>query len=110
MAKLSANGTVLVKVSRERNVAPERVGGIFWEREERAYMSNGRVLEKRSVRFEPGPFDNGKPQFHTWGWKWRTRVRPGITPDQLAEYFSGRGWKVTERVREGGILASRPIR
>ncbi len=112
MAKLSARGrTELARVTRERNVcgviyteraydwgkAPIRCNltagheGAHtgesltsWEREERALMSDGKILSKRTCLF-----DHGR---HDYGWTVRATVKAGVTPEVWRETHLRAGW------------------
>lgn len=64
MAKLSAyNQTEVARYERERDLAVADSDFVSWERITYAFMSNGRVLEKRDVKFR----DTGER--HSYGWK-----------------------------------------
>ena len=79
MAKLSANGTELLRISREKDI-PLGTHTILkdgtdlgessttWERVTRVYCSNGKILQKFDVRFKPDCI-NPKGSSYSYGWK-----------------------------------------
>lgn len=81
MAKLSANGAnELMRASKESVVTDDE--SIDWRRVTRAWMSDGRVLEKRDVNFKAtGAADYQKARKHSYGWKVLGRFKPGLLKD-----------------------------
>lgn len=80
MAKLNAYGQVeLVRVSVECTVLHNDL--IDWEKVEKAYMENGRVLKRRVVRFK----SDGRK--HDYGWKLAGHVKPGVTVKRIVTRY-----------------------
>lgn len=113
MAKLSARGRyMLVEVSRERTkdwlqdrfnklqAAGRAIGDkplTIWERQTRRLMSDGSILEKLDVRFQPDHMDpNGRR--YSYNWKVHGKLKAGLTADDfLRIYRDG-----TEEMQAGG--------
>ena len=72
MAKLSAHGIELLRIERERK--PENDPDVMWERVTRSYRSDGKILQKRDVRFAPDSMDPDGRRY-SWGWKLASRVK-----------------------------------
>ena len=106
MAKLNARGrTCLAEVSREyteeqlqrqHDKYTDSYGGergpslTNWERATKRLMSDGKVLEKRDVRFRPDWLDKAGRR-HSYGWKVAAKLKPGkSTADFLAVYTAPR--------------------
>jgi hypothetical protein len=81
MAKLSANGAnELMRASKESVVTDDE--SIDWRRITRAWMDDGRVLEKRDVNFKAtGDASYQKARKHSYGWKVLGRFKPGLLKD-----------------------------
>jgi hypothetical protein len=81
MAKLSAKGAKeLMRASKESVVTDDE--SIDWRRVTRAWMDDGRVLEKRDVNFKAtGAADYQKARKHSYGWKVLGRFKPGLLKD-----------------------------
>lgn len=93
MAKLKArNRTEIVRMEREDNAPKSEI--IIWEKVTVAMMSDGKMLEKRDVRFPAGPYDNGKDRKHTYGWKVKGKLKADMTREKFIEIFSKRGYQV----------------
>jgi predicted RNA-binding Zn-ribbon protein involved in translation (DUF1610 family) len=114
MAKLSARGrTCRVEVSREydaatlqkahdryeRSYKADYVDGsdpalTVWERVTKRLMSDGKVLEKRDVRFRPSPactWEDPNGRRYSYGWKVAATLKAGKTPaDYIAIYSAPR--------------------
>jgi hypothetical protein len=92
MAKLSANGKELLRISKEQNITdPE--SSATWHRITRTYHSNGKILQKLDVRFKPTTYQpNG--ELHSYGWKLYAKLKPEVTP---AEHVA----KLVARIRSG---------
>lgn len=106
MAKLSAKGrTTVVEVTREydratlqtahdryqRSYKPDYVGGsdvalTQWERVTRRLMSDGSVLEKRDVQFQPDWLDK-QGRKYSYGWKLHGKLKAGLTPADFARVY-----------------------
>ena len=79
MATLTANGPVLLRISRERNIEGDL--SITWRRTTRVYHANGAILEKHDARFRPtASFDPPAGRYHSWGWKKAVLARDNPTP------------------------------
>lgn len=101
MAKLSARGrTLQAEVTRERDAAflqrqhdrlyPDQAGEpslTKWERTTRRLMSDGTVLEKRDVQFQPDWLDKAGRK-HSYGWKVYGKLKAGLTADDFTRIFS----------------------
>lgn len=89
MAKLSARGRKeLVRVVLERPLAREDDDLIDYEREERALMSDGKILCRRVVRFREGS------RRHDYGWNVRGALKAGVNPDEWKLGYLKRGWRI----------------
>jgi hypothetical protein len=87
MAKLSAHGRELLRISKEKDI-PLGTHTILkdgtdlgetsttWERVTRVYMSDGKILQKLDVRFKPSTFEP-KGKFYSYGWKITAKMKPG---------------------------------
>lgn len=83
MAKLSANGSELLRVSKKRDTTNLKYsdGGdslTTWERVTRVYCSSGKILEKRDVRFKPSQFQP-HGELYSYGWKVAAKMKPGFS-------------------------------
>lgn len=73
MAKLSAHGKELVRVSKETHITdPDRQ--ITWERTTIVLMNDGKLLKKRDVKFKPLSYETDG-QKHCYGWKAYGKVK-----------------------------------
>lgn len=77
-----------------------------WERTTKRLMSDGKVLEKRDVRFRPDQFDRSG-RHHSYGWKVAAKLKAGKTVADFIAVYSGptksgkpSQWTVTTNVRE----------
>jgi len=64
----------------------------IWERCTKRLMSDGKILEKRDVRFRPSPnctWDDPKGRLHSYGWKVAATLKPGKTVDDFVAIYSG---------------------
>ena len=94
MAKLSAhNRKELIRLEKEIPVKED--DDLTYDRRTLAFMSDGKILEKRDVVFKP-KFDWDSPQGrrHTWGWKVKGKAKEGLTPERFAEIYSKIGYVV----------------
>lgn len=57
----------------------------IWERHTKRLMSDGSILEKTDVRFQPGPYDEGRR--HSYGWKLVGKLKAGKTPQDFADIY-----------------------
>jgi len=136
MAKLSArNRTALVEVTREYTVeslqhAHDRFQASYkadyvpgsdpsltvWERCTRRLMSDGKILEKRDVRFRPSPnctWEDPQGRRHCYGWKVHGKLKGGLTAADFARVYaadtkSGKPspWTVTTGAVKAPIVIS----
>jgi len=111
MAKLSARGrTVQVEATREYYLetlqrAHDRYEASYkadyvpgsdpsltvWERVTKRLMSDGKILEKRDVRFRPSPncsWEDPQGRRHSYGWKVSATLKPGKTADDFARIYT----------------------
>lgn len=130
MAKLSARGrTCLAEATREYTAeqlqtAHDRAYNdgkpalTTFERKTRRLMSDGNVLEKHVVVFQPGPYDfDGKPQRHSYGWKVAAKLKPGKGVADFVAVYSGprksgapSPWTVTQgRIPAPVVISPRRI-
>lgn len=73
MAKLSAHGIELLRISKEQNEGPE--SSCSWSRTTLAYMSDGVVMQKYDVRFKPtASWDPPEGRRHSYGWTLKKRT------------------------------------
>ena len=89
MARLSKHGNELLRIELVRDVT-DPAEDITWSRVTRAYMSKGIILEKRDVRWKPGPYDTPSEiaaggRLYSWGWKIHAKAKPGFTGQDLAD-------------------------
>lgn len=67
---------------------------------ERAFMSNGRILERRVVWFKPDAYDHGKARRHDY--RWTVKVKAGAMATDPATVQSwldaklAKGWERVE--------------
>jgi hypothetical protein len=101
MAKLHSRGRFeVLRVFKARDITPtDPLDTCIWEKLTIAYTSDGKKLEKRDVKFAPGPYDGGKPQYHSWGWKLtgRSKSRQPFTPEFIAhmkQFFLDKGFTI----------------
>jgi hypothetical protein len=59
-----------------------------WERTTRRLMSDGKILEKRDVRFQPDWLDTDGRR-HSYGWKVHGTIKAGVTTERFVEIYSG---------------------
>ena len=84
MATLTANGPVLLRISRERNIEGDL--SVTWRRTTRSYHANGVILEKHDTRFRPtASFDPPEGRFHSWGWKKIVKAQSNPKPTEHAQ-------------------------
>lgn len=105
MAKLSARGrTCQVEITREYDeaqlTAQAAKHGFLdsdgkpltnWERVTRRLMSDGKVLEKRDVRFQPSPnapWEGPQGRRYSYGWKVVATLKAGLTADDYARIYA----------------------
>ena len=76
MARLKAHGTELLRIEKEEHTPDGAL--TIWERVTVAFMSDGKVLRKRDVRFTPDRFDP-QGRLYSYGWKLYKKVREGAS-------------------------------
>jgi len=80
----------------ELSYKPEYVAGsnpslTVWERVIRRLMSDGKVLEKRDVRFRPTPgctWEDPNGRRYSYGWKVHGTLKAGLTVDDFVRVYS----------------------
>jgi hypothetical protein len=76
MARLKSHGKELLRIELERDITDPKEN-ITYRRVTRAYMSDGKVLQKIDVRWKPDQYrPNG--EFYSFGWKVDGKAKPGI--------------------------------
>ena len=86
MARLNKHGAELVRVKKTSPVSAEFAD--LWSEKviEKAYMSDGEILQKRQFRnARTGKLEPGD-------WKLLGKVKPGLTPRQVADLHIEKGW------------------
>jgi hypothetical protein len=84
MAKLSAHGKELLRIELEKDdTRPD--SSTTWSRKTRAYMADGKVLEKFDVRFKPDQF-RPKGEFYSYGWKLVAKQKKTTTDEAYIAY------------------------
>ena len=98
MAKLGARGRT-VKVEAVKEYTREQLASAYekrypgetpltiWERTTHRLMSDGKVLEKRDVQFQPDWLDKSGRK-HSYGWKVHGTLKAGITAEDFARIYS----------------------
>ena len=92
MARLGKHGKELLRITKEIDTPDGDL--TIWECRTRAYMSDGKVLEKWDVRFKPNPnatWENPRGEFHGYGWKITAKKKPTVS---MADYLA-----MVERIR-----------
>lgn len=91
MAKLSARGRVeLLRVKKSLPDKSDEFGTLTQRSLTRAYMSDGKVLEKYQVRF---PAENYRGSYlHDWGWNVRGTYSKPI--ETVRKAYIENGWEV----------------
>ena len=90
MAKLSARGRKeLARVFKEKK--PES-NSIIWEKRTLALMSDGTVLIKRDIRFEPDSYEP-KGRFHSYGWVIKGKIEAGLTTEDWEQIYLDAGYQ-----------------
>lgn len=59
----------------------------IWERTTRRLMSDGTILEKRDVQFQPDWLDE-RGRKHSYGWKVHGKLKTGLTADDFARVYA----------------------
>ena len=96
MAKLSAHGRELLRISREVTVTdPSR--STTWERKTQAYFPDGKILQKYDVRWKPDTY-HPQGELYSYGWKLFARLNKGVKP---AEHVA----KIVSNIRAKGDQA-----
>jgi hypothetical protein len=83
----------------------------IWERVTRRLMSDGTILEKRDVRFQPDWMDKDGRR-HSYGWKVHGKLKPGLTADDFARIYSDNrkdGSPSTWTVTRSGFVPAKVI-
>jgi len=61
-----------------------------WERTTRRLMSDGKILEKRDVRFRPNPlctWEDPRGEKHSYGWKIHGTLKAGLTAADFTRIY-----------------------
>lgn len=96
MAKLSAHGNELLRIERELDINdPDRL--TIWERITRAYMSDGKVMQKIDVRFKDD-------ERHSYGWKLYATLKKGSTIESYRAYVA----KQAAALASGVTISGKP--
>lgn len=89
MAKLSAYGrTQVASAVKESDLTPEDEYSAVWRKHERRLMSDGKVLEKITVKWRDG-------RRHDWGWKQSGALKATATAESWAKFHRKAGYAVT---------------
>ena len=94
MAKLKAHGLELLRITFTRNTPESDI--VEWEKYTRAYMADGKILEKRASQFRPDTF-NPRGYIHTRNWTVRGTLKRDVT---VADHVA----KVRARIADGTLL------
>lgn len=78
MAKLSAHGRELLRISREATITDPR-RSTTWERVKRTYHADGKILQKIDVRWKPDVY-HPQGELYSYGWKLWGNVKKGNDP------------------------------
>jgi hypothetical protein len=89
MARLSKHGTELLRIELERDVT-EIESSTDWRRTTRAYMSDGKVMQKIDVHFKPTSYQ-AKGERYSYGWKLYATRKAGTTIEHYTAYVSKLG-------------------
>jgi hypothetical protein len=100
MAKLSTHGKELLRIELERNIT-EPESRTSWRRVTRAYMSNGKVMEKIDVRFKPSSI-RPEGERYSYGWKIYATRKAGSTIESYREYVAKLARSLASGVTTGG--------
>src|ERR1700694_2560670 len=102
MARLSKHGTELLRIESEHDIAdPER--STDWQRTTRAYMSDGKVMQKIDVHFRPTAYQ-AKGERYSYGWKLYATHKKGTTIEQYRDYVS----KLAAAIGQGLTIGGKP--
>jgi hypothetical protein len=101
MARLSKHGAELLRVAREtEETNPE--SSTDWNRLTRAYMADGKILEKFDVHFKADTF-RPAGEAYSYGWKLGLRqLKPGIN---IREHVA----KIAKKISETPVTAWKVI-
>jgi hypothetical protein len=102
MARLSKHGTELLRIELERDVI-ESESSTDWRRTTRAYMSDGKVMQKIDVHFKPTTYQ-AKGERYSYGWKLYATRKAGTTLESYALYVS----KLGKAIADGVTVAGKP--
>jgi hypothetical protein len=88
MAKLSAHGRELVRMTREQVVTD---GSVSWRRRTVCLMSDGRLMSKDDARFKATePYDPPEGRFYSWGWK--RGNKSALSPEEFKQALGAKGF------------------
>ena len=104
MAKLSAHGQELARLSKELDTPDGDL--TTWERATYSVRSDGHILRKEDVRFRPDRYDP-EGRFYSYGWKLyrklkgtpaERRVKVRQLLPKLVETWEKRGFRIERNV------------
>lgn len=89
MAKLSANGTELLRMVKVEHPTVEQSDQVSERKKFISFRSNGRIMVRQTVRWrDPG---YGAP-VHDYGWKQGTKVKEGVTIGDIRRVYVNAGY------------------
>jgi hypothetical protein len=100
MARLSKHGTELLRIEAEHNITDSE-RSTDWERRTRAYMSDGKVMQKVDVHFKPTTYQ-AKGERYSYGWKLYANRKAGTTIEHYQGYVSKLGAAMANGLTIGG--------
>ena len=77
MARLSSHGKELLRIEQEKEIT-DPSENISWVRWTRAYMADGKILEKQDVQFKPDTY-RPKGERYSYGWKLYGKIKKGLS-------------------------------
>lgn len=97
MAKLKAyNRKELFRMSKEKDLPSDEC--LLWERQQYSFLSDGSILQKRTVIFKADVF-NREPRRHDYSWKVNCKVPKGkdinITFEKAKIMLINKGFSLT---------------
>jgi hypothetical protein len=104
MARLSKHGKELLRIEKETDIT-DLAENITWRRVTRAYMADGKVLQKIDVRWKP---DQYRPtgEFYSFGWKVDGKAKPGIDMKDIVARHLERAKDPTTAASKWQVISS----
>ena len=102
MAKLSAHGKELLRTAVERDITDSE-RSITWERVTRAYMIDGKVMQKIDVRFKADSYHPSGERY-SYGWKLYGQRKAGTTIESYRAYVA----KLAVALAHGTLVSGKP--